>query len=215
MHNIKLIRKDPDFFLKKLRHRNSNINLKNILDLDKKNRELIQSKEKLEQEKKIISKTKDKSQFVKSKEISKKIDQFDQSQIKIKKEIENALNSLPNLALEDVPSGKDEKSFMINKQAYTGEGKIINSKFLNGLKAPNESIVKTISILEKKRLGKKKINFRLKDWGISRQRYWGCPIPILYKKNGEIVALPEDQLPVLLPDDIDFAIIKSGATPNP
>ena len=55
MHNIKLIRKDPDFFLKKLRHRNSNINLKNILDLDKKNRELIQRKEKLEQEKKIIS----------------------------------------------------------------------------------------------------------------------------------------------------------------
>ena len=110
MHNIKLIRKDPDFFLKKLRHRNSNINLKNILDLDKKSRELIQSKEKLEQEKKIISKTKDKSQFVKSKEISKKIDQFDKAHIKIKKEIDNALNSLPNLALEDVPIGKDEKS---------------------------------------------------------------------------------------------------------
>ena len=109
MHNIKLIRKDPDFFLKKIRDRNTNIDLKNILDLDKKSRELIQSKEKLEQEKKIISKTKDESQFAKSKEISKKIDLFDQSQIKIKKEIENALNSLPNLALEDVPFGKDEK----------------------------------------------------------------------------------------------------------
>ena len=63
MHNIKLIRKEPDFFFKKLCHRNTNINLKSVLDLDKKNRELIQIKEKLEQEKKIISKKKDKSQF--------------------------------------------------------------------------------------------------------------------------------------------------------
>jgi len=61
MYNIKLIRKEPDFFFKKLGHRNTNISLKNILDLDKKNRELIQGKEKLEQEKKIISKKKDKS----------------------------------------------------------------------------------------------------------------------------------------------------------
>ena len=122
------------------------------------------------------------------------------------RDLDFALKYKLNVIPVVLPSGKDEKSFMINKQAYTGEGKIINSKFLNGLKAPNESIVKTISILEKKRLGKKKINFRLKDWGISRQRYWGCPIPILYKKNGEIVALPEDQLPVLLPDDIDFNV---------
>jgi len=63
MHNIKLIRKEPDFFLKKLGHRNTNISLKSILDLDKKNRKLIQSKEKLEQEKKIISKKKDKRKF--------------------------------------------------------------------------------------------------------------------------------------------------------
>jgi len=73
MHNIKSIRKEPDFFLKKLGHRNTNIGLKSILDLDKKNRELIQSKEKLEQEKKIISKKQDKSQFSRSKKYQKKL----------------------------------------------------------------------------------------------------------------------------------------------
>ena len=73
MHNIKLIRKEPDLFLKKLSHRNTNISLKSILNLDKKNRELIQSKEKLEHEKKIISKKKDKSQFLRSKKYQKKL----------------------------------------------------------------------------------------------------------------------------------------------
>ena len=108
MHNIKLIRKDPDFFLKKLEDRNSNINLKSLLNLDKNYRELIQSKEKLEQEKKIISKKKDKSQFSKSKKISNEIEKFDKSQVKIKKEIDSLLSSLPNIALEDVPIGNNE-----------------------------------------------------------------------------------------------------------
>jgi len=108
MHNIKLIRKEPDFFLKKLNHRNTNINLKSILDLDKKNRKLIQSKEKLEQEKKIISKKQDKRQFSRSKKISKEIGQFNKSQIKIQNKIETILSSLPNLALDDVPVGKDD-----------------------------------------------------------------------------------------------------------
>ena len=108
MHNIKLIRKEPDFFLKKLSHRNTNINLKSILDLDKKNRKLIQSKEKLEQEKKIISKKQDKKQFLRSKKISKEIGQFNKSQIKIQNKIETILSSLPNLALDDVPVGKDD-----------------------------------------------------------------------------------------------------------
>ena len=110
MYDIKLIREDPDLFLQKLAHRNSNVNINNLLDLDKKNRELIQGKEKLEQEKKIISKKQDKSQFSRSKEISKEIEQFDKSQIKVKKKIEVIISSLPNLALDDVPIGKDEKS---------------------------------------------------------------------------------------------------------
>ena len=73
MHDIKLIRKNPDFFSKKIAERNSNIDIKRILDLDKKNRELIQKKENLEQEKKIITKKKDESKFSRSKDISKEI----------------------------------------------------------------------------------------------------------------------------------------------
>ena len=110
MHDIKLIRKEPDIFLKKIAHRNININLKSIIDLDEKNRKLIKSKEELEQEKKIISKNKDESKFLRSKEISKKIEEFDEKQIKIKKDINFLLSSLPNIALDEVPVGKDEKS---------------------------------------------------------------------------------------------------------
>ena len=110
MHDIKLIRKDPEFFLKKLSQRNANINLEKILELDNKNRDLIQNKEKLEQEKKIISKKKDKSEFSRSKDISKEIEKFDKIQNKIRQEIEDSLSSLPNLALDDVPIGNNESS---------------------------------------------------------------------------------------------------------
>ena len=108
MHDIKIVRKNPDFFTKKLFERNAKIDLKNLLDLDKKNRELIQNKEKLEQEKKTISQKKDKSQFKQSKEVSLKIDQFNKKQMNIKKQIESMLSSMPNLALDGVPVGKDE-----------------------------------------------------------------------------------------------------------
>ena len=110
MHDIKLIRKNPDFFSKKIAERNSNIDIKRILDLDKKNRELIQNKEKLEQEKKIISQKQDKSLFKKSKEMSLKIDTLNKDHIKIKNEIDFLLSSLPNLATDNVPIGADEKS---------------------------------------------------------------------------------------------------------
>ena len=110
MHNIKFIRNEPDLFLKKISHRNININLKNLLNLDKKNRDLIKNKEKLEQEKKIISKKQDKSQFSKSKEISREIEKIEKSHKLLKNEIESTIATLPNLALEDVPIGKDEAS---------------------------------------------------------------------------------------------------------
>ena len=91
------------------------------------------------------------------------------------------------------------KSFTVNDEAFTGSGYIFNSKFLDGLKCPSESIIKTIEYLEKNSLGRKKINFRLKDWGVSRQRYWGCPIPIIYDENGKPHKLPKKFLPVELP----------------
>ena len=110
MHDIKVIRKNPDIFLKKLSERNAKVDIKSLLDLDKKNRELIQNKEKLEQEKKIISQKKDKKLFNQSKEASLTIDQLSKDQIRIKNKIESLLSSLPNLALEDVPVGKDESA---------------------------------------------------------------------------------------------------------
>ncbi len=103
------------------------------------------------------------------------------------------------------PNNSDDK-FSIKDEAYTGPGKIFNSSFLNGLNVPEESIIKTIDILEKKKIGNKKINFRLKDWGVSRQRYWGCPIPIAYDKNNKIVKIPEKDLPVKLPENINLNV---------
>ena len=96
----------------------------------------------------------------------------------------------------------ESKNFKVENKAFIGEGVIINSEELNGLKAPGESIPKTIKILEEKKIGLKKINYRLKDWGISRQRYWGCPIPIAYDKDNQIVKIPINQLPVKLPEKI-------------
>ena len=110
MHNIKLIRKDPDYFLKKLSERNVKIDINHLIDLDKKNRELIQKRETLEQEKKIISQKKDKSKFERSKKISNEIEILNKTQTKHKLEIDRILSALPNIALDDVPKGKDEKN---------------------------------------------------------------------------------------------------------
>ena len=92
----------------------------------------------------------------------------------------------------------------ITDKAYTDSGVIFNSQFLNGLKVPEESVLKTIKILKERKLGEEKINFRLKDWGVSRQRYWGCPIPIAYNKKGQIIKVPEKNLPIKLPENIDL-----------
>ena len=112
-----------------------------------------------------------------------------------------------NLEIKTVvrPIDKDEK-FTVIDEAYPGPGIIINSDFLNGLSAPENSILETIKILEEKKLGKKQINFRLKDWGVSRQRYWGCPIPIAYDENGKVYPIPKSMLPVELPENINLNI---------
>jgi len=105
-----------------------------------------------------------------------------------------------NLKITPVVKPEKDKDFKINNEAYTGEGYLYNSKFLDGLKVPHESIIKTIEFLEKNKLGEKKTNYRLKDWGISRQRYWGCPIPIAYDENEQPIKIPKDMLPVKLPE---------------
>jgi leucyl-tRNA synthetase len=115
-----------------------------------------------------------------------------------------------NLKIVPVVKPEKDKDFEIIDEAYTGEGYIYNSKFLDGLKAPNESVIKTIKLLEKNNLGKKKTNYRLKDWGISRQRYWGCPIPIAYDENDKPIKISKDMLPVKLPE-----IEKLTSTGNP
>ena len=125
MHNIKSIRENPELFKKKLEDRNLKVSFKELLDLDKKNREIIQKKEKLEQERKLISKKKDEAQFEKSKKISQEIKSLEKSQGKIREKINKILNFLPNIALEDVPIGKDETS---NKE-LTKIGDIPKFKF--------------------------------------------------------------------------------------
>ncbi len=109
--------------------------------------------------------------------------------------------------LEIIPVVKPENEndqFQIKDEAYTDSGLIFNSGLLNGLKVPEQSIPQAIKILEEKKIGKKKINFRLKDWGISRQRYWGCPIPIAYNVNNKAIKIPLEHLPIKLPEKINL-----------
>ncbi len=110
-----------------------------------------------------------------------------------------------NLPINTVVKPKDFKGdFKVKEEAYVGDGVMINSSFLNKLNTPNEAISKAIEEIENRKIGKKKINFRLKDWGISRQRYWGCPIPIAYNDDGTYIAVPKEQLPITLPENINL-----------
>tara|TARA_Y100000389_G_scaffold204332_1_gene256298 strand:+ start:423 stop:2945 length:2523 start_codon:yes stop_codon:yes gene_type:complete len=112
-----------------------------------------------------------------------------------------------NLEIIQVVSDGEKNTNL--KEAFVGDGKIINSEFLNGLTI-NEGKEKIIAEIEKKNLGCRKTLFRLKDWGVSRQRYWGCPIPMIYLEDGSVVPVDKSELPVELPDDID---LKSKGNP--
>ena len=125
MHNLKEIRENLEHFKTSLSHRNSEVDYDQILDLDKKNRQLIQEKEKFEMEKKNISKSKDESLFEKSKEISKQIENLSKKQKIIKNELDNLLSSIPNLPLDEVPVGKDENDNI----EVTKSGEIKDFKF--------------------------------------------------------------------------------------
>ena len=110
MHNIKDIRNNIEEFKNKIKDRNFDNNLDDLLEIDKENRILIQDKEKYEMEKKSISKSKDESLFTKSKEITIKIDELSKKQKVVKDKLDNILSSIPNIPLNDVPSGKNEDS---------------------------------------------------------------------------------------------------------
>ena len=110
MHNIKEIRNNLDLFKSSLKKRFLKVDINEILELDKKNRKLIQEKESLEKEKRDISKSKDKTLFKKSKDISTKIDKLTKAQLEVKNKLDQILSALPNLPLNDVPTGKDENS---------------------------------------------------------------------------------------------------------
>ena len=102
------------------------------------------------------------------------------------------------LPILPVVSGGD-----VAKEAYTGEGNLINSDFLNGLNV-EDAKTKAIDKLIAQGQGEKTVNYRLRDWGVSRQRYWGCPIPIIYCDSCGAVPVPEKDLPVELPKDVSF-----------
>jgi leucyl-tRNA synthetase len=102
-----------------------------------------------------------------------------------------------------IPAGEDADSFQIGSDAWTGDGRLAHSQFLDGLD-PAAGRTRAIAELEKLGAGTGQVNWRLRDWGVSRQRYWGCPIPIIHCESCGPVGVPLDQLPVTLPEDVTF-----------
>ncbi len=106
------------------------------------------------------------------------------------------------------PEGVDPESFVITDTAYVEDGRMINSRFLDGMTIPEakEEVARRLESETRgnQPVGTRKVNFRLRDWGISRQRYWGCPIPIIHCADCGTVPVPDADLPVKLPDDVSF-----------
>lgn len=101
----------------------------------------------------------------------------------------------------------------ISKEAYTGDGEMINSGILNGINNKKDSIKKMIEFLEDKKIGKKKVNYRLQDWIFSRQRFWGEPIPMIYCEKCGWVPVPENELPLVLPKVSSYEPTENGESP--
>ena len=102
-----------------------------------------------------------------------------------------------------LPPNEDPAGFTVGNEAYVGPGTIFNSDFLNGLEVDAGKRA-AIDALKQRGLGEGVVNWRLRDWGVSRQRYWGCPIPVIHCEACGVVPVPDDQLPVKLPDDVTF-----------
>ncbi|PTM40438.1 leucine--tRNA ligase [Bosea sp. 124] len=106
------------------------------------------------------------------------------------------------------PEGVDPASFVITDTAYVDDGRMINSRFLDGMTIPEakEDVARRLENETRgnRPIGARKVNFRLRDWGISRQRYWGCPIPVIHCADCGTLPVPDADLPVKLPDDVSF-----------
>jgi len=106
------------------------------------------------------------------------------------------------------PDGQDPKTFVITDTAYDGDGRMINSRFLDGMtiEQAKEEVAKRLEgeLRGNAPVGERQVNFRLRDWGISRQRYWGCPIPVIHCPKCDVVPVPDADLPVVLPEDVSF-----------
>jgi len=112
-----------------------------------------------------------------------------------------------NLPIVEVVKGGN-----VNEEAYTGEGEMVNSPVINGLRG-KEAINKMIEYIEKKGIGKRKVNYKLRDWVFSRQRYWGEPIPLVHCEDCGWVAIPESELPLTLPEVESFEPMDNGESP--
>ncbi len=102
-----------------------------------------------------------------------------------------------------IPEGEDPAAFKVGNEAYLGPGRLANSSFLNGMSV-EDAKEEVAQRLGKRNMGEKKTTFRLRDWGVSRQRYWGCPIPMIHCAKCGVVPVPEEDLPVQLPADVTF-----------
>jgi|TARA_B110000261_G_C13050715_1_gene344104 seryl-tRNA synthetase len=213
MHNIKDIRKDLDFFKKKISERNASINFDDLIILDKENRELIQQKEKKEQEKKLLSKSKEPTNFNKSKNLSKEIDEIAKNQIILQHKITLILSNIPNLARDEVPIGVDEKSNKMIKQNGSVKKFIFPIKSHIEIGEKNSQIdFKTSSKLSGSRfvilnshfalLERALINFML-DIHVNKFSYEEISPPLLVNENvmfgtGQLPKFEEDQFEIRL-----------------
>ncbi|MER1953884.1 MAG: class I tRNA ligase family protein, partial [Aerococcus urinaeequi] len=111
------------------------------------------------------------------------------------------------LPIKEVVAGGD-----VSKEAYTGDGEHVNSDFLNGLDK-EEAISNMIQWLQANEKGEKQVTYRLRDWLFSRQRYWGEPIPVIHWEDGTTTAVPEDQLPLVLPKTTEIKPSGTGESP--
>ena len=218
MHNIKDIRQNPDQFKKDLSNRFVDIDLKKILLLDEKNRNLIQKKEALEKEKKDISKTKDPTLFEKSKKISEQIYIYTKEQTDIKNQLDNILSSIPNIALEDVPVGKNEsfnkeisKNGKIPKFNFTPKSHYEIGESLNMMDfdlASKTSGSRFVFVIDKLAQLERAISNFMLDTHINTNGYKEVSPPLMSSDNtmfgtGQLPKFENDQFEIKLEEDND------------